>query len=767
MASWTRSKVVGTASIAVLVLMAGSMAIAHATGFDGPPGCGASGSPSVSAEPSEIPSDSPSESPSPEPCPSGSASDSSEPPSENPSGSPTSTTTASPSASPSPSPSDGPPDAFHGVLDGTLTTTAGGPLVSADVSAQAVPFGTNPSIYTGTTDAAGHYRLRNMRPGTYLVSIVLPGTSLIQYLHRKRTIDTANLVTITGGKVTKGNDRELGIGILTGHLLDRAGHPVTANVVANDTARPVSVFAQTDSAGAFTIPLFAGSYTVQFTYGNGVVQYAPGQFDAAKAKTYQVKYGQTTVLNETTVPTGSVTGRILNTDGSPANRATVELLSPVVGSTLATQTRPDGTYRFDLVPAEKYSAQVIAPDFSRTQWMPHTVQQRDATVLAVQADQTATLDDTFLPTGTLQLTAKDSAGTPVNSFCAFVPNGERGFANCTQTGTITFTGVPTGRYDVQFNTSQDTLINTVARDVTVATGGPSTVTATLPVAGVIQTSTVDARTHQPVAGVCVVAMSLDGSLPAQRACGDANGNVRIGRLAPGTYTLLARPGDGVHGTQWVGPDGGTGSQYTARTVVAQSGQVTSVPAVQLDAAGTLTGTVTDASSGKGIRFVCVDVAPAETDPSGPCMGVRTDASGNYTLTGVGPYAWPVQFASVDDPKYAWQWSGGVASRKQASTVSVTAGQSTTVNAGLTKGTKVSGTVLGTNGASLSAQVLFRNSDTGDPTAMPDMVGAYSTGLLPQTVRVSFVDGREPARLVVYPNPVVVGTKAVTLNLTGL
>jgi hypothetical protein len=756
MALLSRSKVVGTASITALVLLAGSMAIAHATGFDGSPGCGPSGSPSagpsVNVGPSDFPSGSPSGSPGPGPCPSGSPSGSSESPSDNPSS----------------SPSEPPPDPFHGVLDGVLTTTSGGPLAHASLSAQMMPFGPIPQAYTATTDAAGHYRIRAMKPGRYLVSIEVPGTSLIQYLHRKRTIETANLVTITGGKVTAGNDRELGTGILAGRLLDRAGHPVHANVFASDTTHNVSVFAQTDNAGAFTIPLFAGSYHVQFTYGSGVTQYAPGQLDYARAKAYPVRYGQTTVLDETTVPTGSVTGRILNDNGTPAANATVELSSLTVSQKLATRTRADGTYRMDLVPADKYTAQVISSDFTRDQWIPHTVQERAATVLSLQPDQTATLDDRFLPTGTLRLTAKNSAGTPVSSFCAFVPDGDRGFGNCTQNGTLTFTGVPTGRYDVRVSTSQDTLLNTTVPDVTVATGG-STATATLPAAGVIQTSTLDAKTHQPVAGVCVVAVTLDGSLPAGRGCSDGTGNARLGGLAPGTYTLLALPSDGRHGSQWVGPNGGTGSQYSARTVAAKAGQVTSTPAVQLDGAGTFTGTVTDAVSGKGIPFVCVDTTPAGADFSGggPCLGTRTDASGHYTLTGVGPYKWPVQFASVEDARYAWQWSGGVASRKQASTAAVKVGGSTTVDAHLTRGTTVSGTILGTNGAPLRAQVMFRNTGTGDLTGFPAGAGSYTVALLPQTVRVWFLDGRQPARPVAYPNQVVVGTKAVTLNLTGL
>jgi hypothetical protein len=64
--------------------------------------------------------------------------------------------------------------------------------------------------------------------------------------------------------------------------------------------------------------------------------------------------------------------------------------------------------------------------------------------------------------------------------------------------------------------------------------------------------------------------------------------------------------------------------------------------------------------------------------------------------------------------HARQRSGGVANRKQASTVQVTVGGKTSVNAKLTAETKISGTVLGTNGALLRTTLFFRDTDTRRP-----------------------------------------------------
>ena len=282
-----------------------------------------------------------------------------------------------------------------------------------------------------------------------------------------------------------------------------------------------------------------------------------------------------------------------------------------------------------------------------------------------------------------------------------------------------------------------------------------------------------------MAGVCVVAVSPGGERHQPvRGCSDGTGKVRLGRLDNAAYTLMARPTDGVHGMQWVGPSGGTGSQYLARQVTPAPGQVTAVPPIQLDRAGTIAGLVTDAATGKGVNLECVDVTPVGGDPTfdGVCQGALSDAAGHYTLTGVGPYAWPVEFSSVEGNGYAWQWSGGVASRKQATLVPVGAGRTATVNAKLSRGTTVSGTVLGTNGAPLQSTVVLVNSDTGDDAgwATPT-IGRYAVGVLPQAVRIRYTDPRTPAALLWYKKvadfthatPVTVGSTAVTVDLVGL
>jgi hypothetical protein len=88
-----------------------------------------------------------------------------------------------------------------------------------------------------------------------------------------------------------------------------------------------------------------------------------------------------------------------------------------------------------------------------------------------------------------------------------------------------------------------------------------------------------------------------------------------------------------------------------------------------------------------------------------------DQRGRYVLDGLGPYAWPVEFGGRGD--HAWQWSGGVASRRQATLIKVRAGGTATADEKLTKSPVVRGTVSRPDGAPDPFTVVVVNADTGD------------------------------------------------------
>ncbi len=115
--------------------------------------------------------------------------------------------------------------------------------------------------------------------------------------------------------------------------------------------------------------------------------------------------------------------------------------------------------------------------------------------------------------------------------------------------------------------------------------------------------------------------------------------------------------------------------------------------VRLDGTGSIAGTVTDARTGKAVEDVCAWVLPA--GPSGPEARGRncTDSGGRYTIDGLGPYDWRVQYPDFRG-RYAWQWSGDAPDRFAARPIRVQAGGTVTADARLPESGKLSGKVIG-------------------------------------------------------------------------
>ncbi|MET8322708.1 carboxypeptidase-like regulatory domain-containing protein [Micromonospora sp. NPDC005189] len=216
-------------------------------------------------------------------------------------------------------------------------------------------------------------------------------------------------------------------------------------------------------------------------------------------------------------------------------------------------------------------------------------------------------------------------------------------------------------------------------------------------------------------------------------CADEQGTLVTGDVAPGRYRLLVRPYDTtVHGWQWVGRHGGTGDRERARVVQVRAGTVTSVPAIRLDPPGTVTGVVTDAATGAPVPRALVMVVPYVPHPKYDDHGPTTDEYGRYTITGLGPYHWPVQFVAAG---FATVWSGGVGSRHQARPVRVRADRTVTLNQALPAGTLVSGTVR-VDELATYAQVVAFDAVTGDLAGVAEVGSGYALRLLPgQRVKV--------------------------------
>jgi hypothetical protein len=201
-------------------------------------------------------------------------------------------------------------------------------------------------------------------------------------------------------------------------------------------------------------------------------------------------------------------------------------------------------------------------------------------------------------------------------------------------------------------------------------------------------------------------------------CTDTTGKGVSRIVAPGTYEMYTIAPTG-YGDQWVGKNGGTGDQKAAVRIEVVPGKTVPAPAVLLDKAGTITGVVTDKA---GKPLAGTDVAWSAWGDAGPEWQTNADAQGRYTITELGPYAWPLLFNSAGYPR---QWSGHGGNRFEAEAMTVPPSGTTTYNFTPVAGSTLKGKVTAPAGATWRIHAF--NAATGDQMGTFDSTAAGPGG----------------------------------------
>ena len=132
----------------------------------------------------------------------------------------------------------------------------------------------------------------------------------------------------------------------------------------------------------------------------------------------------------------------------------------------------------------------------------------------------------------------------------------------------------------------------------------------------------------------------------------------------------------------------------AKSVDVAAGSTSAGIDAALGAGASITGTVTDAQSAKPLAGVSVYVSSGE---SGASVSAETDASGQYTVSGLPAGSYTVAF-EAPNANYVSQYYADAGTPAAASQVTVSVGQHLTgIGAALSGGASISGTVTQAHG----------------------------------------------------------------------
>ncbi|MHB1569894.1 MAG: carboxypeptidase regulatory-like domain-containing protein, partial [Solirubrobacteraceae bacterium] len=250
--------------------------------------------------------------------------------------------------------------------------------------------------------------------------------------------------------------------------------------------------------------------------------------------------------------------------------------------------------------------------------------------------------------------------------------------------------------------------------------------ATLQTAGAISGRLTDANTGGPIIGAEVLVFDSGGT-QVSSATTDAGGGYTVSGLVTGSYDVEFVP----QGTQayiseyYSSSASGSGS---ATAVSVTDGQTVTGISAALQSGAVISGTVTDASSGKPVAgaYVLAQVG------SNYAASAVTDSGGHYAIGGLTAGTYTVQFEAGPGESYLTQFYDNVGPTGTATPITLASGQSATEDAQLTPGGEITGTVTDAKSAAgLSGVIVNAYSTSGsyDGSATTDSSGSYTIASL--------------------------------------
>ncbi|WP_155369368.1 MSCRAMM family protein [Catellatospora vulcania] len=430
-------------------------------------------------------------------------------------------------------------------------------------------------------------------------------------------------------------------GTITGHLTYN-GQPV-ADAQVNASGDGWGS-ASTDSTGRYEITgLTPGPYVVQFQAAGHPEQFAHNGRTWDEAAQIAVTAGAVTTVDESLLPFGTVTGRLVDADG---NGLSAYITAQADNGMSSSAWFSDGDFTLGVHPG-RYQVQFQFGN-GTSQWAYGARDNGAATYFDVAAGQTVTVNDTKLPAGSVagRITAADGGPAAGVDVQLFEVNGNYGPSAYTEAdGTYRIDGVFSGEWRMRVTRESglqqwypNVWTEQAAGTVTVTADSVRTVDQQLLPTGSISGHFTDAGGD----GLADVSVGLqnaaDGRYLDVSATTDADGAYSFPELPAAQYVVRF---DGAQGVDQYAR--GKTSYGAADRVAVTAGQNTVVDDVKLPS-GSLKVTAKNAITGAAVGSFSVDVGVRSESTDNGVVTISDLRAGDYVVR-----PWANGYAATDVP----------------------------------------------------------------------------------------------------------------------
>jgi len=540
-----------------------------------------------------------------------------------------------------------------GSITGKVTDSVSGTSI-ASVYVTVVDAVTGGWINSGYTDSSGVYAIAGLS-GTY--KLRFSGTGYMeQWYGGTATQTAATTVTVTAPGTTAGINVTLVKGAnITGTVTDSAtgtGISGAYILVYNAVSGTWVNSGYTNSSGVYSIAgLATGTYKLSFAATGYVGLWSGGTVDQTSADTITVTAPNTAGGINMGLVKGSVITGTVTDKGTGAAIQSIYVTAYNTVTDLpegAAYTNGSGDYSISGLAGGSYKLQFSSSSTAGylVQWYSNQDRKSTATAVTVVAPNNVSGINVSMEKGAVingTVTDKDT-GTAINSVSIQVYNAATesivtsGYTD--SSGAFTIYGLASGSYKLSFSAtgyvkrwSGDKADQTSA--TTIAATAPNTtadISMALGKAGSISGTLSDRITGGGIAGASLYVFNLGSGEFAGSGQSDGNGTYTISGLASGSYRLRIDPPSSTgYLEKWYnGPD----AYLCADIVSVNAPNTTTGIDASLDRGGSLSGRITDATTGSGISGASIFLTNTSTHAGIYLSNTTIDSSGAFIIGGV-------------------------------------------------------------------------------------------------------------------------------------